>query len=147
MAANAPIVLGPNQPEHFYHGGIGIARLIDAHGDSDGAARTTLLGARPFTPDYAAPEQLHGEPVSSATDVYALGVLLYVLLSGQHPTAARYATLAQRLHAASHVDPVRLSLAVREGSANVSAEPATPESLAAARAATPATLARADWLE
>ena len=121
----------------------GIARLIDAHGDSDGGARTTLLGARPFTPDYAAPEQLLGEPVSSATDVYALGVLLYVLLSGQHPTAARDATLAQRLHAASQVDPVRLSLAVREGSANVSAEPATPESLAAARAATPATLARA----
>jgi serine/threonine-protein kinase len=118
----------------------GIARLIDAHGEADDAARITLLGARPFTPHYAAPEQLHGEPVSSATDVYALGVLLYVLLSGQHPTAPLDATLAQRLHAATDVEPVRLSLAVREGGA--AGERRALDGLAAARAATPATLAR-----
>jgi serine/threonine protein kinase len=118
----------------------GIARLIDAHDEADDAARITLLGSRPFTPHYAAPEQLHGEPVSSATDVYALGVLLYVLLSGQHPTAPLDATLAQRLHAATDVEPVRLSLAVREGGA--AGERGALDGLAAARAATPATLAR-----
>ena len=121
----------------------GIARLIDAHEDPDAAARTTLLGARPFTPDFAAPEQLQGEPVSSATDVYALGVLLYVLLSGQHPTAPRDSTLAERLHAASHIDPVRLSVAVLEGGAGVAVERATLANLAAQRDATPPMLARA----
>ncbi len=64
----------------------GIARILDADAGSDGAMHTDA-NARLLTPGYAAPEQLRGEPVTTACDVYALGVLLYELLAGCHPFA------------------------------------------------------------
>ena len=63
----------------------GVAKLLEDSGTPDGEAMLTRDGAWAMTPEYAAPEQVTGEPVSAATDVYALGVLLYALLSGRHP--------------------------------------------------------------
>jgi len=62
----------------------GIAKLLETDDNQLVTART-VDGARMMTPEYASPEQIRGEPVSVATDVYALGVLLFRLLTGHSP--------------------------------------------------------------
>ena len=68
----------------------GIAKLLE---DED--ASLTRDGARLMTPEYATPEQIRGEPVTPATDVYALGVLLFELLTETLPYTLGAATPAQ----------------------------------------------------
>ncbi|MEM7417746.1 MAG: protein kinase [Gemmatimonadota bacterium] len=60
----------------------GIAKLID---HPTAGAGTTRTGRRFLTPEYAAPEQLLGEPASAQTDIYSVGILLYELLTGSRP--------------------------------------------------------------
>jgi serine/threonine protein kinase len=90
----------------------GIAKLLEA--ERAGAETSTLtdVGGRALTPEYAAPEQVAGEAITTATDVYSLGVLLYVLLAGRHPTGEPGLTSAEHLRGVLDTEPPRLSAAV-----------------------------------
>ena len=89
----------------------GIAKLLDADAYKNTIA-LTRQGARAMTPDYASPEQVRGDPVSVATDVYALGVLLYKLLSGRTPFSAVEGQAASVIKAILDEEPSRPSVAI-----------------------------------
>jgi len=87
----------------------GIAKMVSPDG-SLGSAPLTAGSARVLTPEYAAPEQASGAAVSPATDVYAVGVLLYLLLSGTHPTAEGRRGAGEVIAALFEVQPKPLGL-------------------------------------
>ena len=88
----------------------GIAKLMDDTGGEHTAL--TERAGNAFTPEFAAPEQLQGGDVTTATDVYALGVLMYLLLGGDHPTAAPTGAPLDRMRSVIETVPRRLSEAV-----------------------------------
>jgi len=86
----------------------GIAKLLDTGGVSKRSL--TVAGKPILTPQYAAPEQIRGKDLTVATDVYALGVLLYVLVSGKHPTSEESITPMQCMVSILSTEPARLGL-------------------------------------
>ncbi len=87
----------------------GIAKALDP---LEGDAALTQQGERPFTPHYASPEQVLGQVITTATDIYSLGVLLYVMLTGVRPYGRSAGTASEAVRSVLEEQPTRPSAAL-----------------------------------
>lgn len=115
----------------------GVSKLLqpEIYGMTEGATKATL---RPFTPEYASPEQLKLDLLTTATDLYSGGVVLYKLLTGSHPFEALREEPVKLLRAICESQPDSPSRCVRRMAKD---DPAAAKSVATQRSTSPATLA------
>jgi serine/threonine-protein kinase len=116
----------------------GIAKLLDPQAIAH-AAPPTLDVIKLMTPEYASPEQVRGDAITTATDIYQLGLLLYELLTGQRPYEVQGHKALEALRVICESEPMRPSDAV-SGKPGTHAE--SPAAISAARATTPERLRR-----
>ena len=94
----------------------GVAKLLDA--SAPAGATVTSVGPGPLTPNYASPEQLRGLPVTTSSDVYALGVLLYELVAGVRPYETEGKPLDEVMRLVVEAEPPRPSASGRANRSN-----------------------------
>ena len=87
----------------------GIAKLLEAQGDAIAETELTRQAGRSMTPRYASPEQLTGLPLTTACDVYSLGVVFYELMCGERPYELKVESAAQLEHAILETEPRAMS--------------------------------------
>ena len=92
----------------------GIAKLLptEVSATEITADQLTAPGIDPMTPDYASPEQIKGDAITTASDVYSLGVLLYQLLTGRRPYRLTNRSVARLFKAITDQEPLRPSAAI-----------------------------------
>jgi serine/threonine protein kinase len=112
----------------------GIARLLHPQGEEARASYTATL-LQGMTPEYASPEQVRGMPISTASDVYSLGIVLYELLTGHRPYRMNSRILQDVVRVICEEDPTRPSMIVTEIE-----ETKTPDAVSVVREGTPARL-------
>jgi serine/threonine protein kinase len=88
----------------------GIAKLLPTQGQA--TAKLTRTGIHLMTPEYASPEQVKGEAITTATDVYSLGVVLYELLTGHRPYRIKSRLLHEIVRIICEEEPTRPSTVV-----------------------------------
>lgn len=108
----------------------GIAKLLN---EEEGAA-VTQTGMRVMTPAYAAPEQVRGGTITTATDVYALGIMLYELLSGHRPYDVHGRSASDIENLICNHEPSRPSTAVQRARKTGTTSSVLPEAISEARA-------------
>ena len=91
----------------------GISKILSAEFEQINSATVTKLGV--MTPGYASPEQLQSKSVTTATDIYSLGVILYELLSGHRPFESKENNLKEIYQAVLETEPVPPSAAIADG--------------------------------
>ena len=89
----------------------GIAKIVDPWSAADREATRSLMN--PMTPNYASPEQVRGETVTTATDIYSLGIVLYELLTGQPPYQVTGRPLDEVIRVICGTEPERPSTLTR----------------------------------
>jgi eukaryotic-like serine/threonine-protein kinase len=123
----------------------GIAKVLNPQWSPD--ATLTRTDWRPMTPEYASPEQVRGEPVTNATDIYSLGILLYELLTGHRPYRVRPDSPLEIERSVCEEEPEKPSAAVSRIDEKAASDDSTrtvitPQLIGEARAIRPEELPR-----
>jgi serine/threonine protein kinase/tetratricopeptide (TPR) repeat protein len=113
----------------------GIAKLLNAELTGQSLTAVTAPGLQLMTPEYASPEQVRGDAVTTATDVYSLGILLYELLTGRRPYRLTSRAVPEIVRVVCESEPLRPSVAVtRPLEADDTEPPAAPSTTTETRA-------------